>query len=186
MRTSILGIFLILISQISLANSLSLASGTESDPISGLTLLLDSNHTEYKAEPISPDSVDVDTAPIHLKSSMCMATAIYHEARGEPKIGKIAVGYVIKNRYESNRFPDDVCKVVQQKSRGVCQFSWFCQIGMKPIPEKFKDEYLSLATSILRGKVKDPTDGAQFFHATSLGNIWKKRVKVIIGAHKFF
>jgi len=48
---------------------------------------------------------------------MCMATAIYHEARGEPIMGQVAVGYVILNRKVSDRYPDTICEVVYQPNQ---------------------------------------------------------------------
>lgn len=115
---------------------------------------------------------------------MCMATAIYYEARGEPVAGQVAVGHVIKNRANSDKYPDDVCAVVTQRTKSVCQFSWFCQTGMRPV--KFIGPYLDLAEQILFGEKKDPTGGAMFFHTTSMGNVWKKKVKARIGAHTFY
>ncbi|PJB76252.1 MAG: hypothetical protein CO095_02785, partial [Armatimonadetes bacterium CG_4_9_14_3_um_filter_58_7] len=51
----------------------------------------------------------------------CMAIAIYHEARNQPKTGRLAVASVIINRKASLRFPDTVCDVVKQKA----QFSFY-------------------------------------------------------------
>ena len=35
----------------------------------------------------------------------CMALNIYFEARGEPFLGKIAVGHVVLNRIAHSRYP---------------------------------------------------------------------------------
>ena len=45
---------------------------------------------------------------------MCMATNIYHEAKHEPLVGRIAVAQVVMNRVEDKRYPDTVCEVVKQ------------------------------------------------------------------------
>lgn len=50
----------------------------------------------------------------------CLALNIYHEARGEPVDGQIAVAQVTLNRVADPRYPDNVCDVVYQPS----QFSW--------------------------------------------------------------
>jgi len=42
----------------------------------------------------------------------CLATNIYHEARGEPLPGKYAVAIVTLNRVKSADHPNDVCRVV--------------------------------------------------------------------------
>lgn len=51
---------------------------------------------------------------------MCMAVAIFFEARAEPIEGMEAVANVIINRVEDSRYPDTVCDVVWEPK----QFSW--------------------------------------------------------------
>jgi len=45
---------------------------------------------------------------------MCLATAIFFEARDQPITGQELVAEVIMNRVEHQRFPDTVCGVVYQ------------------------------------------------------------------------
>ena len=54
----------------------------------------------------------------------CLADNVYYEAGNQSERGKMAVAAVTLNRVNSGIFPSDVCSVVHQKSRGVCQFSW--------------------------------------------------------------
>ena len=71
-----------------------------------------------------------------LESIMCLAMAIYFEARGEPMVGQVAVAQVIMNRVYDHRYPNDVCDVVKQgyyytwneniPIRDKCQFSFWC------------------------------------------------------------
>jgi len=59
----------------------------------------------------------------------CMALNIYFEARGEPFLGKIAVGHVVLNRIAHSRYPSNACDVIRQggeRRRHRCQFSWWC------------------------------------------------------------
>jgi spore germination cell wall hydrolase CwlJ-like protein len=58
----------------------------------------------------------------------CLSLAIYHEARGEPAEGQLAVGRVILNRAASRFYPDTVCGVVYQNAARLnrCQFSFAC------------------------------------------------------------
>ena len=57
----------------------------------------------------------------------CLALALYWEARGEPKQGKIAVGWTILKRERSPEFPSSVCGVVFDGGETPpCQFSWGC------------------------------------------------------------
>jgi spore germination cell wall hydrolase CwlJ-like protein len=43
----------------------------------------------------------------------CLAQNIYHEARGEPMAGKLAVGHVVLNRMADRRFPQLACSVIK-------------------------------------------------------------------------
>ncbi len=52
-----------------------------------------------------------------------LACLVYHEARGEPFEGQVAVVEVVFNRMISDRFPDTVEEVVFQKYGDVWQFS---------------------------------------------------------------
>ena len=79
----------------------------------------------------------------------CLAENVYHEARGEPDIGKQAVAHVVLNRVDRTDFPNTICGVIKQgpireswKTRQdktlnddqriywpikhKCQFSWYC------------------------------------------------------------
>ena len=60
---------------------------------------------------------DIETQEDELK---CLALNIYHEARGEPADGQLAVAMVTINRVFSEYFPDTICNVVWQSK----QFSW--------------------------------------------------------------
>lgn len=48
---------------------------------------------------------------------ICLAAAIFFEARDQPLDGMRAVGEVVMNRVESDRWPDDVCRVVYQNKQ---------------------------------------------------------------------
>ena len=39
----------------------------------------------------------------------CLALNIFHEARGEPKLGQYAVAHVTKNRVDSKLYPASYC-----------------------------------------------------------------------------
>jgi spore germination cell wall hydrolase CwlJ-like protein len=58
----------------------------------------------------------------------CLALALYHEARGEPLAGQIAVAATILNRVASRAYPDSICGVVFEgalRPTG-CQFTFTC------------------------------------------------------------
>ena len=109
------------------------------------------------------------------KQIECLATNIYHEARSESTIGKIAVAWVTVNRVNTERYPDTVCGVVYDAvldskgnpKRHQCQFSWYCDGKSDDI--KNKDawyEAVQIATLVYYSKRFDPTEGAIMYHAT--------------------
>lgn len=59
---------------------------------------------------------------------MCIATAIYFEARGEPLAGRFAVAEVVMNRMNDPRYPSDACSVVYDggETYRECAFSFYC------------------------------------------------------------
>jgi len=121
----------------------------------------------------------------------CLALTIYHEARGEPEQGKLAVGYVVMNRTRSDAFPDGVCDVVQQggEERHRCQFSWWCDgRSDRPRDRAALQQSLSLAQAIYRGCAVDPTQGALWFHATRVRPAWAAAAGAAtrIGRHVFY
>lgn len=104
------------------------------------------------------------------KNVEAMAQVIYHEARGESREGKIAVGHVVLNRVKSGKFGRDVYSVVWQPR----QFS-----GMRRY--QVPAEYLTLATGIMNGNVANNVGKSLFFNA-----IRRKNCNFRIGAHCFW
>ncbi len=131
-------------------------------------------------------------APTVDKELECLALTLYHEARGEPDEGKIAVGYVVLNRVADERYPDNICGVVKQGGQEVlnrCQFSWWCD-GQSDHPANAKawKRSVALARAIFWGYTKDPTQGAVSYHATYVKPGWRKKLvqTVKIGQHIFY
>ena len=121
-------------------------------------------------------------------SLMCLALNVYHEARSEPVVGQYAVAHVTINRVQSNRWPNDVCKVVKQgyhKGRHRCQFSWYCD-GKSDKPY----EELAWAKSLIvaDNRILDITHGATHYHARYVRPYWSKKLlkTVAYGSHKFY
>lgn len=116
----------------------------------------------------------------------CLTQNIYFEARGEPMIGQIAVGYVTLNRIKHPEFPDTVCDVVRERTKRTCQFSWYCDGRSDNLPNNAQvDNIRVLAYAILSNQFDDPTNGALFFHTTRLG--YNKSENVVeIGNHVFY
>lgn len=134
----------------------------------------------------------IDVQKMSWESLRCLALNIYHEARGEPLEGKIAVGHVVLNRAASRRFPGQICAVIKQggeNRRYRCQFSWWCD-GRSDRPRNVTAwrESLLVALLIRRGATDDPTKGALWYHADTVEPYWAKIFKpnTKIGKHIFY
>ncbi|MCH8036690.1 MAG: cell wall hydrolase, partial [Proteobacteria bacterium] len=122
----------------------------------------------------------------------CLALNIYHEARGEPREGKIAVGQVVMNRVGDPDFPAGVCAVVKQggeRPRNRCQFSWWCDgLSDRPDDAGAWEDSKDLAGKILAGGLQDPTRGALWYHADRVTPDWQTDIvrQGKIGRHIFY
>ena len=122
----------------------------------------------------------------------CLALTIYFEARGEPDVGKLAVAHVVMNRVQDRRFPDSVCRVVQQggeQTRYRCQFTWWCD-GLSDRPRNLRmwETSQKLAQEVYWGGSEDPTQGALWYHADYVAPTWAQvyRRTSQIGRHIFY
>ena len=119
----------------------------------------------------------------------CLATAIYFEARGEPKRGQTAVAQVILNRASTKGFPKSICEVVYQgsKRKTGCQFSFTCD----KIPDKIREKKAwakaeKIAKEVLKGKTLLPElVKATHYHANYVKPRWAPKMKKLakIGVH---
>lgn len=109
-----------------------------------------------------------------------LASLIWHEARGEPFEGQIAVGAVVLNRVKDPRFPDTILGVVTQPG----QFPWSLEQLQRTRPDARAYE---AADRALAGE--DPTGGALYFYnpaKTVTPEFWATRPVVArIGQHVF-
>ena len=147
---------------------------------------VESVRTTYSRTPrvaVLPPLREVDP-----KAQQCLALALYWEARGEGQEGMRAVTSVVLNRVEDERFPDTVCDVVYEGGEyGRCQFSWWCDgKSDDPTNQTTWSEVDSLAHTFLARRPPDPTDGALFYHATSIENPWRRQLTAQIGNHIFY
>lgn len=123
---------------------------------------------------------------------VCLAQNIYHEARGEPMEGKLAVGHVVMNRMADKRFPKLACSVIKQggdKRRYRCQFTWWCDgRSDRAHDEAAWQESLVIAYLIRAGITPDPTGGSLWYHATRVRPVWAQQLNryVKIGRHIFY
>lgn len=122
------------------------------------------------------------------KQVICMAQNIYYESRGEPRAGKYAVGHVVMNRVKSSKFPSTPCEVIQFRARKVCAFSWVCNPNRSIKNSSAYNESLEIAKEIYYNKSKDVTNGATYFHSTSVRPSWSRIFTrtMQIGRHIFY
>ncbi len=123
----------------------------------------------------------------------CLATALYHEARGESIAGQFAVAEVILNRVESPAFPNSVCGVVNQGAaaavRGRCQFSFACDgksLNMREAEARRTAK--RIAHVMTDGAPRALTEGATHFHTTQVSPRWSRVFERVtrIGSHIFY
>lgn len=138
-------------------------------------------------------------AQIRQREVMCLARNIYFEARGESKVGQIAVGQVTINRVKAGTFEDSICGVVHQhngtyKNRPIrCQFEWYCNNLKHTVNETVFAEIVLVAEDLydhyyMSDSYPDLVSGALYFHAksTDIGPRKWKRVVTRIDNHVFY
>jgi N-acetylmuramoyl-L-alanine amidase len=149
----------------------------------------------YKLEQLKTADAGISpvTAEVRDKQLDCLAKNIYHEAKGEPFEGKVAVAQVTLNRAASGQFPSDICKVVYQKNvvyeKVLCQFSWYCDQATMAKPKNtaaYKESQI-VARQVLLEEFRLPSlNKALYFHATHINPGWKKEKVATIGNHVFY
>jgi spore germination cell wall hydrolase CwlJ-like protein len=126
-----------------------------------------------------------------LSPTECLATAMYHEARGEGTVGMLGVAFVIYNRVMSGKYPSDICKVVMQPS----QFSFVSDRN----PDNIKDwatyeKILALAVDLVENggfqRITSPVGAALYFNSFRSIGRWgyakAMHYVVTIGRQHFF
>ena len=113
----------------------------------------------------------------------CLATAVYHESKGEPLEGQLAVAQVVMNRVDSGRFADSICGVVYQPK----QFSF-----VETSPARRSASAWQTAVAVARiardQAFRQVAPDALFFHANYAKPSWRmlKQKVAAVGAHTFY
>jgi len=104
---------------------------------------------------------------------LCLATAIYCEARGENLMGQRAVAQVVINRVEDPRWPDTVCSVVWEPK----QFS-FTHDGKseKMYEAEARETAMQVAEEALQGNGLNIT--STHYHSNKVMPYWKTHYKL--------
>lgn len=133
---------------------------------------------------------------------LCLAQAVYFEARGEPEAGQWAIARVVLNRVAHDNYPGQVCDVVFQgaSQRGHCQFSFACDgrsdvggNGNRIVRESWVKANLIAEEAYRRYLQDQPSVGelpasTLFFHARRVSPGWATAYQPVarIGAHVFY
>ena len=117
-----------------------------------------------------------------ITATLCLAAALYHEARGEPEPGQFAVAETIMRRVEDRRWPDDVCSVVFQRH----QFEWAA--NPPPVTEPEAWEKAGRIAEIILERPTTATGCSDHFAHIDMEPPWAAGmiVDVEIGEHVFY
>lgn len=104
---------------------------------------------------------------------------MYFESNRSSRDGMVAVGSVVMNRVESNRYPDSVCGVVRQRG----QFA--SGIMSRRMPEQ--RSVREAAQSVLKGERHPMVGDAMFFHTASYRPSYSNMNYVLVaGGNAFY
>lgn len=115
----------------------------------------------------------------------CLARAVWHEARGEPLEGQIAVAEVIIARSRDRRWRGDLCHTIRMPS----QFSFVKGGRTLPIDDaEGAQRMMDLARGVASGNLRSRARGALYYHARSVKPIWRHALKrtATISHHVFY
>jgi len=123
----------------------------------------------------------------HLNKSelYCLAENIYHESRGEPVAGQIAVAQVTINRVNSKKFQKSICEVVYAPN----QFSWTRNKHKQILnADAWLNSLIIAQVVILTHSKTKPKFTATYFHAKHVNPSWTRRKQkvAVIGNHIFY
>ena len=116
---------------------------------------------------------------------LCLALNVFHEARGEPWEGRLAVALVVRNRAE--KYGTSICWETFRDS----QFSWTSDVSkLRTLPTGDKwDEAIVVARIVVAGTA-DITRGADHYHTVSVRPRWSRDPRMkrigVWGSHAFY
>lgn len=124
---------------------------------------------------------------LNAQDTTCLTKNVYHEARGEPYAGKLAIAQVTLNRVVSGQWGLSVCRVVYAPS----QFAWTANSNERYHAPNNADWMLSqrVVHDYTQGFRVTQLEDAQYFHAKRLGRPhWTKKLKksADLGNHVFY
>ena len=114
---------------------------------------------------------------------LCLATAVYFEARGEVHMGQTAVAEVVINRMEDPRYPDTICDVVWEPR--AFSFTHDGKSDTMKHPES-RSKALQVAKSVLDGGGIGIS--STHYHTVQIEVYWSKHYSLDgrVGNHYFY
>jgi spore germination cell wall hydrolase CwlJ-like protein len=118
----------------------------------------------------------------------CIATAVYHEARGETLEGQLAVARVVMNRAASGKYPSTWCGTMKQP----WQFSFVNpRTGAYPSVDPQSASWAraqGIARIAIANVVPSVSEDVLWYHATYVAPSWGRRLNLAqrIGTHIFY
>lgn len=123
---------------------------------------------------------------VNVEQLECLQEAIYHEARGESFDGQLYVGFVIRNRVEHDRFPDNFCEVIKQP----WQFSYNHVLGsFEMLDQTAADLAHDVAYMVLSSDRVPISSHVLYYHTTDIKPRWdynKIEEYKVVGNHIFY
>lgn len=133
----------------------------------------------------------------------CLATMIYGEARGEKKVGQVAVAYSAVNRAQGGKTLCSVVLAPKQYSifnnnpelRAAAMSPTLPPARKEKLDKKSWDNAIEVAQEVVQRRIPDPTKGSTHYIApkamASLGYTYPKwsyqyTLVVVIDNHKFY
>lgn len=143
------------------------------------------------------DDLDSSLASVDLfgrtftRQEMCIAQAVYFEARSEPLVGQIAIAEVILNRIADPRYPSTACEVVFQNHdrKNRCQFSFACDgLPDRPTNAAAWERSLKVVALVMKGERSGIAKRATHYHASYVSPTWSERLNKLgqVGSHIFY
>ena len=137
------------------------------------------------AAPLASSNLDLSSplASVNHTDIVCLAKNIYHEARGEPLHGQVAVAQVTINRLRAGNYGNSICAVVYKPK----QFSW-TQTKHKIVDSKAWESSVIVSRAILTNSLPVSKFSALYFHTRQVNPTWNKhkQIEKVIGNHIFY
>lgn len=130
-----------------------------------------------------------DVTDIKRSDVLCLSLNLYHEIRGNRHSERdiAAVAWVTRNRVESPVARGrNYCQIIWERG----QYSWTIRSVTSLVPREIAEwnRMVRIATRVMEGEIRDPTNGANTFYLSRLGTpSWTNRGtgRMAIGPHTF-